>query len=184
MGAGRGRGGIIPARAGFTPGRTEWAVHSMDHPRSRGVYVAALLTSPEARGSSPLARGLPEFLRGHESAAGIIPARAGFTVDRARDSDGAQDHPRSRGVYRRRPHPGAGVQGSSPLARGLRDGVGHRRRQRGIIPARAGFTSLSPSRSSPSGDHPRSRGVYRLFAFEGVVGGANRILRRLPSGGP
>ena len=26
--------------------------------------------------------------------------------------------------------------------------------------------------------------VYRLFAFEGVVGGANRILRRLPSGGP
>ena len=23
-----------------------------------------------------------------------------------------------------------------------------------------------------------------LFAFEGVVGGANRILRRLPSGGP
>ena len=24
----------------------------------------------------------------------------------------------------------------------------------------------------------------RLFAFEGVVGGANRILRRLPSGGP
>ena len=25
---------------------------------------------------------------------------------------------------------------------------------------------------------------YGLFAFEGVVGGANRILRRLPSGGP
>ena len=26
--------------------------------------------------------------------------------------------------------------------------------------------------------------VIRLFAFEGVVGGAYRILRRLPSGGP
>ena len=26
--------------------------------------------------------------------------------------------------------------------------------------------------------------LYGLFAFEGVVGGANRILRRLPSGGP
>ena len=31
--------------------------------------------------------------------AGIIPARAGFTVDRACVYDGAEDHPRSRGVY-------------------------------------------------------------------------------------
>ena len=28
------------------------------------------------------------------------------------------------------------------------------------------------------------RSLSRLFAFEGVVGGANRILRWLPSGGP
>ena len=55
---GNRRGGIIPARAGFTdhglrPGRGD-----RDHPRSRGVYLA--LTSPHqgSTGSSPLARGL------------------------------------------------------------------------------------------------------------------------------
>ena len=30
----------------------------------------------------------------------------------------------------------------------------------GIIPARAGFTPHTPSTSTPSADHPRSRGVY------------------------
>ena len=52
--------------------------------------------------------------------------------------------------------------GSSPLARGL-----HLRNipfsiERGIIPARAGFTRILTSRRSPRRDHPRSRGVYRV----------------------
>ena len=34
-------------------------------------------------------------------------------------------------------------------------------------------------RAAPADVHPTG-----LFAFEGVVGGAYRILRRLPSGGP
>ena len=52
--------------------------------------------------------------------AGIIPARAGFTLtDTARLSD-VWDHPRSRGVYEsNRPSRPSG-RGSSPLARGLR----------------------------------------------------------------
>ena len=50
------------------------------------------------------------------------------------------DHPRSRGVYRRRPGP------QLPAAR--------------IIPARAGFTRTAPSWTPTSADHPRSRGVY------------------------
>ena len=52
------------------------------------------------------------------------------------------------------------MQGSSPLARGLRQvlvGAGHLRR---IIPARAGFTPPHMGRDAPTEDHPRSRGVY------------------------
>ena len=71
-----------------------------------------------------------------------------------------RDHPRSRGVYKWWLSVSDEDDGSSPLARGLlrfrlRRGVAD-----GIIPARAGFTRCSPSLSLPSGDHPRSRGVY------------------------
>ena len=36
-------GGIIPARAGFTPSSAGAARLPTDHPRSRGVYVTVLL---------------------------------------------------------------------------------------------------------------------------------------------
>ena len=51
--------------------------------------------------------------------------------------------------------------GSSPLARGLRWGVQRELPIERIIPARAGFTSTSRTRSHGGTDHPRSRGVYR-----------------------
>ena len=51
---------IIPARAGFTGVRADELWAALDHPRSRGVYVDA--------GQAPVER------------AGIIPARAGFTL--------------------------------------------------------------------------------------------------------
>ena len=52
-------GGIIPARAGFTP--TPWSVIDgvSDHPRSRGVYETLSRLQQQRTGSSPLARGLP-----------------------------------------------------------------------------------------------------------------------------
>ena len=112
--------GIIPARAGFTPGQ----------PSSR--YGTS--------GSSPLARGLRRADRVSGRRPGIIPARAGFTRRPVRSRALRRDHPRSRGVYcaryRRRP----AVSGSSPLARGLRSGLAKRQDRSGIIPARAGFT--------------------------------------------
>ena len=39
---GRPDSGIIPARAGFTPGRRTIPAPSWDHPRSRGVYATVL----------------------------------------------------------------------------------------------------------------------------------------------
>ena len=111
---------------------------------------------------------------------GIIPARAGFT-----EADGfrgrvAEDHPRSRGVYARPPHPPARRAGSSPLARGLllppRDGgFDH-----GIIPARAGFTQAGETRRTVGRDHPRSRGVYRPIAdLVSVARGSSPLARGL-----
>ena len=131
---------IIPARAGFTLASVpSWSL-SGDHPRSRGVYYAA----PRHRSAS---------LR-------IIPARAGFTAWIAEDGSIDGDHPRSRGVYWAGALFCAAASGSSPLARGLL-GAGVRLLVReGIIPARAGFTSVRPLCGPGSGDHPRSRGVY------------------------
>ena len=105
-----------------------------------------------ARGSSPLARGLP--LRGAESRSEgrIIPARAGFTGSSHRPAVAAGDHPRSRGVYL----PGARYArcplGSSPLARGLQLDDLPWDPMAGIIPARAGFTEVP---QADSGHHGR-----------------------------
>ena len=111
--------GIIPARAGFTPGSGATTSSRPDHPRSRGVYSAVISATPSNEGSSPLARGLPGSARPAQEdpgssplargllpppwvtapARGIIPARAGFTRSHGRSGPSERDHPRSRGVY-------------------------------------------------------------------------------------
>ena len=131
-----------------------------DHPRSRGVYGTHFRFLSVAVGSSPLARGLLSITRAHRAAGGIIPARAGFTPIQTTQLGDIEDHPRSRGVYAENLRARAGEGGSSPLARGLqsellRDGV-----RRRIIPARAGFTTVSDRPHTKPADHPRSRGVY------------------------
>ena len=113
-------------------------------------------------GSSPLARGLPQIPESLPIHSRIIPARAGFTDRLVPDVRDARDHPRSRGVYRFPRSRRITTIGSSPLARGLlRIGEGVQMR-RGIIPARAGFTSGRTGSTSPARDHPRSRGVYEV----------------------
>ena len=119
---------------------------------------------PKSTGSSPLARGLLGATPGEDGPARIIPARAGFTAQEEAQPARQRDHPRSRGVY----VPSTGTRsvsgGSSPLARGLlRRERGPRRRRR-IIPARAGFTVRVQAHGPLGGDHPRSRGVYTLWA--------------------
>ena len=151
-------GGIIPARAGFTPASRMLAWYSPDHPRSRGVYHARTRrrTHPER----------------------IIPARAGFTDDLSEHDRAVGDHPRSRGVYaywRFRSRPAAG---SSPLARGLLPVITAIPRMMRIIPARAGFTSPSSPTSTSGSDHPRSRGVYRAVAPASVSSGGSSPLAR------
>ena len=143
-----------------------------DHPRSRGVYVAPATARYETAGSSPLARGLPPDGVECGGTVRIIPARAGFTGHSVFKSVFPEDHPRSRGVY----SPCRGGRtlrtGSSPLARGLRALERIGAVDRGIIPARAGFTASPRRVRVRTGDHPRSRGVYtiRVGTFARSIG--------------
>ena len=62
--------------------------------------MEAAVAETAARGSSPLARGLPTDAMSWVAYNRIIPARAGFTYQWVEDNTLGSDHPRSRGVYR------------------------------------------------------------------------------------
>ena len=176
------RGGIIPARAGFTPSGDASGLNSGDHPRSRGVYRRSRILFHHNRGSSPLARGLLAYFTQPVVRTGIIPARAGFTVLVRAMGVAPADHPRSRGVYVTRPPPRGAREGSSPLARGLQDIWHWGETRTGIIPARAGFTKTGPKPPPPPPDHPRSRGVYgRAPPCATSPAGSSPLARGLPS---
>ena len=133
-----------------------------------------------AAGSSPLARGLPGRTHPRHRGPGIIPARAGFTREGAAAGAGVRDHPRSRGVYTGGSCAPGNGEGSSPLARGLPTAPSSRVRRRRIIPARAGFTRGHALVPVSDGDHPRSRGVYRMRAGRrGLPHGSSPLARGL-----
>ena len=132
--------GIIPARAGFTRCHHGPRLTHADHPRSRGVYLRPNRVRHFPTGSSPLARGLRRVLYGSLHSAGIIPARAGFTRASPTSLTTRPDHPRSRGVYALTFPSLRTWAGSSPLARGLHLVESQEDWDKGIIPARAGFT--------------------------------------------
>jgi len=96
---------------------------------------------------------------------------------------GRGDHPRSRGVYLTANPSIQGHPGSSPLARGLPDVEALGLDEPRIIPARAGFTPTRPCRGKPTGDHPRSRGVYRMrVSGTTIAEGSSPLARGLPVG--
>ena len=131
-------------------------------------------------GSSPLARGLPLGETRQTGFLGIIPARAGFTSAARPGTWRSADHPRSRGVYGRRPAAAEFMAGSSPLARGLLEAEDFAGVHVRIIPARAGFTNAYPASPETGWDHPRSRGVYLDdVAFAETEPGSSPLARGL-----
>ena len=140
------RTGSSPLARGLPRTRAPATRACPDHPRSRGVYQGLTGPSGQRVGSSPLARGLRMVADRGPDRPGIIPARAGFTPPRWPCGGPATDHPRSRGVYTSHLAAAVGPSGSSPLARGLRSAPVPGRGQKGIIPARAGFTLRRPRR--------------------------------------
>ena len=75
----RGRGRLIPARAGSTFCRSSSSRLARAHPRSRGEHMNFTGRTDWVAGSSPLARGAPFVRRGLGGWRGLIPARAGST---------------------------------------------------------------------------------------------------------
>ena len=95
------------------------------------------------------------------SLSGLIPAHAGKTAPVAATPSLKPAHPRSRGENLLHRSVGRGRTGSSPLTRGKRHTHGRRARPVGLIPAHAGKTLPTESRTSPTAAHPRSRGENR-----------------------
>ena len=151
---------IIPAHAGFTSRPTGPPPSRPDHPRTRGVYPSDQHNRVTGRGSSPHTRGLRHRRPVAAVILGIIPARAGFTCRAGDLPPEHKDHPRTRGVYWACTRTRLSTVGSSPHARGLRRGRHGVGPGLGIIPARAGFTSVAEPALAALGDHPRTRGVY------------------------
>ena len=120
--------GLIPARAGNTDPHQRTANHRRAHPRSRGEHSLVLSKSGLSAGSSPLARGTLRAARKKPVGTGLIPARAGNTNSAASRPAMSRAHPRSRGEHAVSAVVFSLIGGSSPLARGTRDGLAQFRR--------------------------------------------------------
>ena len=131
---------IIPARAGQTRGRTAAANWRTDHPRACGANVPSGSQNIAQTGSSPRVRGKLDDVGITGAIPRIIPARAGQTNWHEYSSLSYSDHPRACGANSSLLFDGFSCAGSSPRVRGKHRGLSRARRQRRIIPARAGQT--------------------------------------------
>ena len=111
-------------------------------------------------GSSPRARGtrVPSSRPGY--GVRLIPARAGNTGAEQPTPQGAPAHPRARGEHAHRRDRRRDAFGSSPRARGTRDGHLEPRRLTRLIPARAGNTAGAGGCRPCLTAHPRARGEH------------------------
>ena len=152
--------GLIPARAGNTLIIAHLPSRTGAHPRSRGEHCMMCPFTLNRAGSSPLARGTQTRRSRYRPAYGLIPARAGNTCVVPLSPTNQWAHPRSRGEHIKGIIDGVVQWGSSPLARGTPCKLTHRVHASGLIPARAGNTSVSFSVVSVIRAHPRSRGEH------------------------
>ena len=132
--------GIIPAHAGNTHISALSIRHSRDHPRACGEHMGINNAYAQAQGSSPRMRGTPNRNHPRTPDAGIIPAHAGNTGDRAYVEAQLRDHPRACGEHVNATTSQLNIQGSSPRMRGTPIIDTSDYDSGGIIPAHAGNT--------------------------------------------
>ena len=151
---------FIPARAGNTFPHSVTAIKLAVHPRSRGEHAFPAGQPQNPAGSSPLARGTPRWCHTPKCRPRFIPARAGNTARTTGAACRSAVHPRSRGehIWTHVAVPKHG--GSSPLARGTRQGRLARPADQRFIPARAGNTDDGIGALPGIAVHPRSRGEH------------------------
>ena len=161
--AGDGRAGLIPACAGRACRPAGRHQRRGAHPRMRGEGAEAMGAALRGEGSSPHARGGHPALERPGAFDRLIPACAGRARRSASHSGVSGAHPRMRGEGICFTANGSTTRGSSPHARGGRDGQGQDRGGQGLIPACAG-RAASGKRSVTCGwAHPRMRGEGYTF---------------------
>ena len=150
--------GLIPARAGKTPGSSRARSGRGAHPRACGENNGMGEGVVGCFGSSPRVRGKPieqQFLRAR---VGLIPARAGKTPSTTSPKKARPAHPRACGENIKTTAPPAIEAGSSPRVRGKLPTLFPQGPRRGLIPARAGKTTGAPGRPASCPAHPRACG--------------------------
>ena len=155
---------LIPARAGKTKQATKREPPSRAHPRAGGENAPGVQAGTPQAGSSPRGRGKQSTGRAPSNRRGLIPARAGKTATNCQTPTRGQAHPRAGGEnfarYSRRYSP----LGSSPRGRGKHRDAHPRRRQDGLIPARAGKTPTWSTPTVACWAHPRAGGENSIPA--------------------
>ena len=136
------------------------------HPRSRGEHVLLKEAGEMVAGSSPLARGAHGSSWTFPHHLGLIPARAGSTMNASPRPPRRGAHPRSRGEHPVRRYSIPRRKGSSPLARGALITLILPTGTPGLIPARAGSTQMRRSPCAVLRAHPRSRGEHFSTALK------------------
>ena len=109
-------------------------------------------------GSSPLTRGKRTRCHSQRTRRRLIPAHAGKTSRTSPTKQASRAHPRSRGENDVRCPHRRNRRGSSPLTRGKLTVAPCIEADLRLIPAHAGKTLTSSTRSLCSRAHPRSRG--------------------------
>ena len=151
---------IIPAYAGSTMSSLPRTSRDTDHPRIRGEHEARPGRGSFVEGSSPHTRGARVGDRVFAGLPGIIPAYAGSTRRRHRARGRFLDHPRIRGEHAWGRIGVHAEKGSSPHTRGAPPASGPGPAAVRIIPAYAGSTWPTCSRTASPRDHPRIRGEH------------------------
>ena len=128
------------------------------HPRACGENSATSTASGTWAGSSSRVRGKRVGRRRIIWCLGLIPARAGKTVDGEVECRGFGAHPRACGENHEHARMNPFARGSSPRVRGKRVSGWWRRGVSGLIPARAGKTPSAPRKGRQSPAHPRACG--------------------------
>ena len=131
---------LIPARAGKTSWGSSRPTPLSAHPRAGGENCLLGCGEGPGPGSSPRGRGKRQRLRVGRADGGLIPARAGKTIECRPEASNEEAHPRAGGENGAAFCRSVSFDGSSPRGRGKPPTV--RRWAYGVrlIPARAGKT--------------------------------------------
>ena len=177
----RGTPGLIPARAGKTPPWQQCEGRTWAHPRACGENPGNEEHRTRIRGSSPRVRGKLVHTSSCKSNSGLIPARAGKTLETRTELRKPRAHPRACGENRAFSSRLMRETGSSPRVRGKPTNLIRAGDLIGLIPARAGKTRRSNSGLRMHRAHPRACGEnsYHPLNISEKVGSSPRVRGKL-----